>query len=111
MIGQGLPCTCRHREVLHPGRGACLNASCGCRGYSAASPTTLFETNALSYLASHGISDVWAGWLISRGLLTDMNDPRPPREGDVINKETLDLLPRHIELEPREPTVMGVDAL
>ena len=105
-----LPCTCRHRLVVHAG-GRCTYAGCGCRGYRAAKPTTIFETNALSYLTSHGICDVWAGWLISRGHLTDVTTSRPPREGDVLDEETLRLLPRLIILEPREAPVMGVYAI
>ena len=108
-----LPCTCGHRSTIHTGHdGRCdFAAGCYCRGYRAAKPTTLFETHALAYLASHGICDVWAGWLISRGHLSDADDPRSPREGDVLDEETLRFLPRHISLEPRELPVMGVDAL
>ena len=106
-----LPCTCRHRLVVHAG-GRCSYAGCGCYGYRAATPTTVFETNALSYLTSHGICDVWVGWLTSRGHLTDADSRgRPPREDDVLDEDSLRLLPRHVFLEPREPPVMGVEAI
>ena len=110
-----LPCTCRHRKSIHNGPAGRCNyaAGCYCDGYRAARATSLFERNALSYLTSHGIRDVWAGWLIARGHLSDMDQSRPLREGDVLDEETLNLLPApwKVRLEPRESPVMGVEAI
>lgn len=73
--------------------------------------TPLFEDNPLAYLASYGITTVWVGWLISGGHLTDADNGRPPREDDVLEPESLCILPKRVHLKKKEPPIMGVEQL
>ncbi len=61
-----------------------------------------YSANAHFYLAAYTLRNPWVLWLVSRGGLQDYR-ARRPGVGDVLDPETLKLLPKPVVLE-REAT-------
>ena len=61
-----------------------------------------YTANAHFFLAAYTIRNPWVLWAMSRSGLQDYKE-RPPGEGDVLDLETLKLLPKPVVLE-RGPT-------